>query len=70
MASDLEQMLKRTVSQDKHRSDLSELEGNMRTLIKQLENKLASQEHKLSHQEDTFKKMEEQAKSIQQDYQE
>jgi hypothetical protein len=35
----------------------------MRTLIKQLENKL-------SNQEDTVKKMEEQAKAIQSDYQE
>ena len=52
MASDLEAMLKRTVSVDIHRRDLSELEGNMRTLIKQLENKLLSQE-------ESVKKMEE-----------
>ena len=52
MAADLEAMLKRTVSQDVHRRDLSELEGNMRTLIYKLESKITSQE-------DTVKKMEE-----------
>ena len=63
MASDLEAMLKRTVTIDTHRSNLSELEGNMRTLIKHLENKL-------SNQEDVVKKMEEQAKSLQSEYEE
>ncbi len=63
MAADLEAMLKKTVSEDKHHRDLSELEGNMRSLIRQVENKIMNQE-------ETVRKMEETAKSLKEEYQE
>jgi hypothetical protein len=50
-------MLKGTVTKEKHQRDLSELEGNLRTLLIQLESKL-------SYQEGAMIKMEKEAKKL------